>query len=70
MAEHPVARSAMPLSVGFLFLGVGWLTSWIWPDGRVVPAMAVAFGLVAAAVGVYPVDDVGDRAARSLIERR
>lgn len=59
----------MPLALGFLSLGLGWLTAWLWPDGRVVPAMLVAFGLVAGAVGVYRLVDVAERAAARIIER-
>jgi hypothetical protein len=70
MAEHPVERSAMPLALGFLSLGLGWFTAWLWPDGRVVPAMLFAFGLIAGAVGVYRLAEVVDRAARAMIERR
>jgi len=70
MDDRPVARSALPLALGFLSLGLGWLTAWLWPDGRVVPAMLAAFGLIAGAVGVYRLADVVDRAARALVERR
>lgn len=59
----------MPLALGLLSLGLGAFTAWLWPDGRVVPAMLVAFGLVAGGVGVYRVADVVDRAARKIIER-
>lgn len=69
MSEHPVARSALPLSLGFLALGLAWFTAWLWPDGREVPAILAAFGLVAASVGVYRLADVVDRAARAMIER-
>lgn len=59
----------MPLALGFLSLGLGAFTWWLVPDGRVVPAMLVVFGLVAGAVGVYRFVDVVDRAARKIIER-
>jgi hypothetical protein len=68
MPDHPVARSALPLALGFLSLGLGWFTAWLWPDGRVVPTMLFMFGLIAAPVGVYRLADVVDRAARALIE--
>lgn len=69
MIDRLIARAPLPLSWGFLFLGLAWFTSWLWPEGRVVPTMLVAFGLVAAATGVYRLADVVDRAARKIIER-
>jgi hypothetical protein len=69
MAEHPVARSALPLSLGFLLLGLAGFTAWLWPDGRDVPTILAAFGLVAGSVGVYRLADVVDRAARAAIKR-
>lgn len=68
MIDRLIARAPLPLSWGFLSLGLAWFTSWLWPDGRVGPAMLAAFGL-AASVGVYRLADVVDRAARKIIER-
>lgn len=68
MAEHPAARSALPLSLGFLLLGLAGFTAWLWPDGRDVPTILAASGLVAATTGVYRLADVVDRAARVLLE--
>jgi hypothetical protein len=70
MDDRPVARSAMPLALGFLALGLGMFTAWLWPDGRAVPRGLFTFGILAASVGVYRLADVVDRAARALIERR
>lgn len=69
MIDRLIARAPLPLAWGFLSLGLAWFTSWLWPDGRVVPAMLAAFGLVASFVGVYRLADVVDRAARKVLER-
>lgn len=68
MSEHPVARSALPLALGFLALGLAGFTAWLWPDGRDVPTILAASGLVAATTGVYRLADVVDRAARRIVE--
>jgi hypothetical protein len=61
MAERPVAGAALPLSLGFLTLGLGAFTAWLWPDGRVVPAVFFGFGLVASTVGVARLVDIIER---------
>lgn len=71
--DRAAYRTALPISIGVLWIGAGVILRWVWPwtttASVYVAAVLISLGLVWLVAGIYRLVDDIDRAARALTER-